>query len=115
MSRSAPAIALAVASLLASAGFADTSSHSVAPSAYEYGNYDYYSTAQPAAPAPAPAQAAPAADNSAGGIAASGCAECSNCGCDTCGDCCHEKLPHLLHCDCKLHPCFCWCDSCPLT
>jgi len=118
MSRSIPAITIALAGLLAPATFADTSSHAVAPSAYEYGAYDYYSIAQPAAPAPtAPAPAAPApaaADNGTCSAAPSDCATCNN-SCDTCCDCCHDKLPHLLHCDCKLHPCFCWCDSCPLT
>ena len=41
----------------------------------------------------------------------------NNCGCGTCCDsngCCHEKLGHLLHCDCKIHPWFCWDDCCPL-
>src|SRR6185436_3834841 len=43
---------------------------------------------------------------------------CNSCGCNTCCDCngcCHEKLGHLCCCCPKLHPCFCWCDSCPLT
>jgi hypothetical protein len=119
MTRSIPAITIALAGLLAPAAFADTSSHAIAPSAYEYGNYDYYSVAQPAAPAPtnpAPATPAPAAtDNGTCNAAASGSTTCNSCGCDTCCDCCHEKLPHLLHCCWKLEPCFSWCDSCPLT
>jgi hypothetical protein len=143
------AIVIAMAGgLTTAAAFADQPTHSFTPSAYEYGNYDYYNAAQqaaPAAPAPAaPAQAAPAApaapapDAAAGSASCSdsnscnaaapacenscnaaapscsnGCNSCSNgCGCD---ECCHEKLPHLLHCCCKLEPCFCWCDSCPLT
>src|SRR5262245_42913520 len=119
MSRSIPAISIALAGLLAPATFADTSSHAIAPSAYEYGNYDYYSVAQPAAPAPtnpAPATPAPAAtDNGTCNAAASGSAACNSCGCDTCCDCCHQRLPHLLHCCWRLEPCFSWCDSCPLT
>ncbi|HEY2827805.1 MAG TPA: porin [Pirellulales bacterium] len=115
--------------------FADTTSHMVTPSAYEYGNYDYYNASQSAAPttpaAPAPvasadscSNAAPAEMNcsAAPASSSSGCAACGNsrssCGCDTgcdCDGCCHEKLPHCLHCCCKLHPCFNWCDSCPLT
>src|SRR5215472_4621544 len=95
------ALAIALAGLLAPAAVADTSSHAIAPSAYEYGNYDYYSVAQPAAPAPAnPAPATPApaaADNGTCSAAPSGCATCNSGGCDSCCDCngcCHEKLPH---------------------
>ena len=63
----------------------------------------------PAAATPAPAAAAPAA---------SGSGSCNPaCGCDSCcdGDGCGWKLPHLLNCDFKLQPLFCWPDSCPLT
>lgn len=114
----------------AAVAYAET--RSATPSAYEYGNYDYYNTAatQPAAPA-APAPAAPAeAPSTAASCAASdapscgcaaasdSCSSCNSCGCNTCTDCngcCHEKLPHWLCCDCKLKPCYCWCDTCPLT
>jgi len=127
MNRTKLAIVIAVAGGF-SAAVAHAQSRPLTPTAYEYGNYDYYSTAaaQAAQPAPAPAPA-PAADAAAPAAscnaAAPGCEaaapSCSNgCGCDTCCDCngcCHEKLPHWLHCDCKLKPCFCWCDSCPLT
>ncbi len=137
MNRSILAIVTAIAGgLFATVAFADNTSHSPAPSDYTYGNYDYYNVSQqtaptaPSAPAvpavPEPPADAPATADSSSCSAAPSCssscgsAACSDCGCGcaTCCDCnccCHEQLPHLLHCYCKLHPCFEWCDSCPLN
>jgi len=136
MIRNKAAMALAlIGGLYTNVALAVTGSHLATPSAYEYGNYDYYNASQqsapaaPSAPAPAPASscsnAVASTETSCNAAAPScssggGCAACGDngCGCDTCTDCngcCHEKLPHWLHCSCKLQPCFCWCDSCPLT
>ncbi len=131
-----------VGGIFTSVAIADTGSRSSDQSGYEARSYDYYNAAaQPPAPT-TDASAAPAASNggncssttsneagcNAGPSCSSGgCATCSDAGCnascsngcgDTCSDCdgcCHEKLPHWLHCCCKLQPCFNWCDSCPLT
>jgi hypothetical protein len=118
------------------AALADDTTHALTTSAYEYGNYDYYNAAQPAAAQTPPVTAAsatvsdsgscnntaPACETSANAAPSCSCSSggsCQSCssGCDTCCDdgCCHEKLPHWLHCCCKLGPCFSWCDSCPLT
>src|SRR5262249_21506786 len=125
MNRTKLAIVIAVAGGL-SAATAHAQSRPLTPTAFEYGNYDYYSTAAAQTAQPAPAAAAPApapAPDSAAPAAAPGCDAapsprssngCGNTCCD-CNGCCHEKLPHWLCCNCKLHPCFCWCDSCPLT
>ncbi len=48
--RMAMVIALAYG-LPAAVAYAQTSSRTFTPSAYEYGNYDYYNASQPAAPA----------------------------------------------------------------
>lgn len=143
------AAATMACAFFATAAFADNSPQSPTRSAYEYGNYDYYNTAQQvntaqptstvqqmntaqqtpatsaATPAPAASSesssAAPSCESSCNAAPGCGCASCSDCGsscgcasCSDCDCCCHQTLPHLLHCCCKLHPCFCWCDSCPL-
>jgi hypothetical protein len=134
MNRTKWAIFIAMASgTFAATAYAETKQSPFTPSAYEYGNYDYYSQisapaaqAPPApttpapAPAPAPAASAPACgcESSCNAAPSCGCNSSCGCGCNTCCDCngcCHEKLGHLCCCCPKLHPCFCWCDSCPLT
>src|SRR6185437_17024969 len=123
MNRTKWAIFIAMASgTFAVTAYAETKQNPFTPSAYEYGNYDYYSQisapaaqAPPAPTTPAPAQApAPAASAPACGCesscnAAPSCGCNNSCGCNTCCDCngcCHEKLGHLCCCCPKLSPCF---------
>jgi hypothetical protein len=108
------------------AALADDTTHALTTSAYEYGNYDYYNAAQPATAQTPPVTAAsatvsdsgscnntaPACETSANAAPSCSCSSggsCQSCssGCDTCCDngCCHEKLPHWLHCCCLKEHC----------
>ncbi len=121
-------VAAMTGGLFAAAAFGDITSRALAASHSATGSPDAYYVADqstPTAPNP-PAASAPAApESNAPAVGCSSCTDCgctggssNSCGCETCCDCngcCHEKLPHWIQLDCKIHPWLCWDDSCPLT